>query len=236
MMPAPMPVPILTTTTFAWPGSDAGPPLPERQDVDVVVDPDGAPIAGREPLADRVAVPARHDRRRDRPAGLEFDRARDADTDPPQLPGQSLRRPDERVEQHVDPGEADLRTGLDVGGLVVMTEDPAVERRHRDVDARRAEVGDEDVAAVGAEGELAWRPAAGARPDVALGHEPALDELADPLGHDRPAETGPRDQLGTRARPSEADLIEHDDERVERLVRERREPARSLRCDVDTPR
>ena len=76
--------------------------------------------------------------------------------------------------------------------LVVMAEDPAVERRDRHVDARRAEVGDQDVAGVGPERQLARRPAAGARPDVALDDEPALDELADPLGDDRPAEPGPR--------------------------------------------
>ena len=65
-------------------GRDAGSPLPEGEDVDVVVDPDGRAVAGGEPLPDRVAVPARHDRRRDRPAGRELDRARDADPDPPQ--------------------------------------------------------------------------------------------------------------------------------------------------------
>ena len=105
--------------------------------------------------------------------------------------------------------------------LVVMAEDPAVEGGHRDVDARRAEVGDQDVTGVGPERQLARRTAAGARPDVALDDEPALDQLADPLGDDRPAEPGPVDQLRARAGPSEADLVEHDDERVERLVRQR---------------
>ena len=100
-----------------------------------------------------------------------------------------------------------------------MAEDPAVEGRDRDVDAGRAEVGDEHVPGVRAERQLAGRPAAGARPDVALGHEPALDQLADPLGDDRPAQTGAGDELGARPRPPEPDLVEDDDERVERLVR-----------------
>ena len=64
------------------------------------------------------------------------------------------------------------------------------------------------------------------RPDVALGHEAAFDELADALGDDGPSEAGPGDQLGPRARPPEADLVEDDDEGIERLVRQRAEPAR----------
>ena len=82
-------------------------------------------------------------------------------------------------------------------GLVVVTEDPAVERRHRDVDARRAEVGHEDVAGVGPERQLPRRAAAGAGPDVAFGDQPALDQLADPLGDDRPAQPVRVDELRT---------------------------------------
>ena len=58
------------------------------------------------------------------------------------------------------------------------------------------------------ERELARRPAAGAGPGVALDDEPAIDQLADALGDDRPAEPGPRDELRARARPPEADLVE----------------------------
>ena len=65
-------------------GRDARPPLPERQDVDVVVDPDRGAIAGREPLPDRVAIPAGHDRRRDRAARVELDRTGHTDADAPQ--------------------------------------------------------------------------------------------------------------------------------------------------------
>ena len=69
-------------------------------------------------------------------------------------------------------------------------------------------------------------------PDVALDDEPALDQLADALGDDRPAEAGPRDELGARARPPEPDLVEDDDERVERLVRQRA-PRRGARRPAD---
>ena len=148
-----------------------------------------------------------------------------ADADPPQPAGHAVRRPQQPLEQRLDPVEAALRAGLDPGRLVVMAEDPAVEGRHGDVDAGRPEVGDQDVPGVGPEGQLARRPAAGARPDVALGDQAALDQLADPLGHDRPAEPGPGDQLGARPRPTEADLVEDGDEGVEGLVGQRRESA-----------
>ena len=65
------------------------------------------------------------------------------------------------VEQLVDALEAGLRAGRDLRGLVVVPEDPAVEARDGDVDAGRAEVGDEDVAGIRAEGQLA-----GGRPPV----------------------------------------------------------------------
>ena len=197
MIPAPMPVPILTTTTFVVARGDARSPLPERQDVDVVVDPDRRPIAAGEPLADRVAVPARHDRRRDRPAGPELDRARDADPDAPQPARDACVVCEQLIEQRRRRGRDSASGPASIRGrLVVVAEDPAVEGRQRDVDARRAEVGDEDVAGIRPERELARRPAAGARPDVALDDESAVDQLADPLGDDRPAETGPLDELG----------------------------------------
>ena len=71
-----------------------------------------------------------------------------------------------------------------------------------------------------AERQLARWPPAGARPDVALDDEAAVDQLADALGDDRRAEAGPLDQLRPRPGPSEADLVEDDDERVEGLVRD----------------
>ena len=145
-----------------------------------------------------------------------------ADPDPPQPARDGLGRPRAAASNSSRPGRGRPPGPASIsGGLVVVAEDPPVEGRHRDVDARRAEVGDEDVAGVGPERQLARRPAAGARPDVALDDEPALDELADALGDDRPAEAGPRDELRARSRPPEADLVEDHDERIERLVGER---------------
>src|SRR6185436_11733660 len=166
-------------------GGDARPPLPERQEIDVVVDPDGGAVAGREPLTDRVAIPARHDRWRDGTPRLELDGTRDADADPPQLTRDGPGRPKQGVQQIVNAIETRIGTVLDPRGLVVMAEDPAVEARDGHVDAGRAEVRHQDVPGVRPERELAGRPAARARTDVAFREEPAIDQLADPAGDDR---------------------------------------------------
>ena len=100
----------------------------------------------------------------------------------------------------------------------MVAEDPAVERRHGDVDRGRAEVGDQDVAGVGAERQLAGRPAAGARARVALDDEPAIQELRDALGDDAAAEAGARDEVAARLRVAQPDLVEDGDERVQCLL------------------
>ena len=64
---------------------------------------------------------------------------------PHRRPGILGRRAQHRVEQDVDPVEARLGAVLDPRGLVVVAEDPAVEVGEGDVDARGAEVGDQDV-------------------------------------------------------------------------------------------
>ena len=203
-------------------GGDARAPLPESNDIDVVVDPDRGPIASRETLPDRVAIPAGHDGRRDRPSGPELDRSRHADADAPQATRYGMRRPEEEVKQRLDAFQACLRAGLDERRLVVVREDPPVEGREGDIDACGTQVGDEDVAGVAPEREVARRPAARARTRVAFADEPPIDHLGDAPGDDRPTEAGPLDELGTRARPPEADLVEDDDERVEDLVGQRR--------------
>ena len=219
------------------PGADAGPdlddhdvvvaggharaPLAECEQVHVVVDPDRRAVPGGEPLADRIAVPARHDRWRDGPAGPELDRTRHADPDAPQSTGHALGRREQEVEQRVDAIEPGLGSVLDARGLVVMAEDPAVEGGERDVDAGRTEVGDEQVAGRGPECELARRTAARAWPDRALRHQPAVDQFADAAGDDRPPEPGALDELGTRPRAPEPDLVQDGHEIVEHFVGQR---------------
>ena len=58
------------------------PVLAERHDVDVVVDQHRRVVAAREPVRDREAVPARHDRRLDRLAAVKATGAGHADADP----------------------------------------------------------------------------------------------------------------------------------------------------------
>ena len=141
-----------------------------------------------------------------------------ADADAPDPPGQAARRREQLAEQLLDPIERDVRSVRDAGRLVVVAEDPAVERGDGDVDRGRAEVGDQHVAGVGAERELARRPAAGARARVALDDEPAIQQLRDALGDDAAAEAGARDEVAARLRVAQPDLVEDGDERVQRLL------------------
>ena len=76
---------------------------------------------------------------------------------------------------------------------------------HRDVDARGAQVGDEDVARLGAEGQLTRRPAAGARAEVALGTSP------------RSISSPTRCATTARPRPVRATSSERDRERPSRI-------------------
>ncbi len=226
--PGPDPGSDLDDHDVVVPRRDARAPLAEGKDIDVVVDPDGSPIASGESLPDRVEVPARHDRWRDGPAGFEFDRAGDPDPDPPQRSGDRLGRSQQCVKQRVDAIEAALGPRLDLGRLAVMTEDPSVQAGQRDVDARRPEVGNEDVTGVGAKPQLPRGPAARARPDVTLRDEAAIEKLANSPDHDGTAEPGPGDQLRAGPRPAESDLVQDEHQRIQGLVRQRCHPARRL--------
>ena len=203
-------------------GGDAGAPLPEREDVDVVVNPDGRPVTRRESLADRVVVPAGHDRGEDGPTGPELHGTGDADADPPQPSGQLQSGPAQLSEQLFDPCERDLRAGRDVGRLVHVGEDPPIQRGDGHVDAGRAEVGHQHVAGVPAEGELSRRPSARARAMLALDDEAAVEEFPDSLRDDPTRQARPRDQLPSRPGPAQADRVEDDDQGIERLLGERR--------------
>ena len=99
--------------------------------------------------------------------GVELDRPRDADADPEQRPGRRLPR-EALLEERLDAASTDVGPGGDVGRLCPVREDLAGEVGDRDVDARRAEVGDEQVAGVGAEAERRGRAAAGRGADAVL--------------------------------------------------------------------
>jgi hypothetical protein len=193
-------------------------PLPEGQDVDVVVDPDRGAVARRESFADRVAVPAGHDRRRDGPPGRELHGTRHADADPPGSAGHAARGPLELPEQLLDPPEDPLRAVADARRLGVAAQDPAGQVRDGDADARRAEVRHEHVPRVRSEPELARWSAARARTHVAFDHEPPVDQLLDPAGDDRAPEPRPRPELRTRPRAAQPDLVQDHDEGVQHFV------------------
>ena len=97
---------------------------------------------------------------------------------------------EETVDQRLHPGEDHLGSRGDVRRFRDMVEDPAGEIGRGDVDARRPQVGNEDVAGRPLEDELARPPAARARSDARFGQEAAVDELGDALGDDRPAQPG----------------------------------------------
>ena len=68
-------------------------PLAERHQVRVVVDERRRAVPVREPRRDRIAVPAGHDRRRDRDPGRMLDRARQPEPDPQQRAARPRARP-----------------------------------------------------------------------------------------------------------------------------------------------
>ena len=104
-----------------------------------------------------------------------------------------------------------------------------------DVDAGRAEVGDQHVPGVGAERELARRPPAGARPGVALDDQAAVEQLGDPLRDDAARQAGVRDEVAARLRVPETDLVEDGHERVERLLGDRARARRRGGCSSGRP-
>nr|BFE75766.1 hypothetical protein GCM10020092_090670 [Actinoplanes digitatis] len=96
---------------------DTAVPLTDRHDVDVVVHDRRAAVLAGQRLPDGIAVPARHDRRGDRHAVAEADRAGHPDADGVEplvgAVGAGLG------EQLVDPVQDRLGPGPDVGGLLV---------------------------------------------------------------------------------------------------------------------
>src|SRR5204862_5265209 len=120
-----------------------------------------------------------------------------------------------------DPSEADFRARLDLGRLIMMAEDPAVEGRQGDIHAGRPQIRDEQMAGIRSECELTGWTTTGRRAWVALEHQGPLDELAHSLRDDRPPEPGPLDELRARPGPPEPDLVEDMDERIECFVGQR---------------
>ena len=182
--------------------------LAQRQQVGVVVDPGGSAEAGGESIAHRVAVPARHDRRRHRRAGNKLHRAGDAEPDAPQR-----RRPGLRGEQ---PGHRRLHLPehpvrspgqVDRGGPL---------RDHRPVEVAqgnphrlRTQIGDQQRPGLGPEPQLARGAAAGRRAPVRILDQAGGLQQLQPLARCGATQPGLLDEAGARAGGAAADQVEH---------------------------
>src|SRR5699024_10866852 len=80
--------------------------------------------------------------------------------------------------------------------------------RHGDAGVRGTEVGGDDDAGAGMEGEPGARAAAGRRRPGDLGDEAEAEQLIDPVGAGGTRETGRPDEIGTGAWPSVAKQLE----------------------------
>ena len=209
-------------------------PLAEGEHIDVVVHPYRCRVALREPLPDRISVPARHDGWRRWPAGPE------------------LHRPGYR--RHPRPTAA---RGRSLGWHRVASNSASTRARHTSgpaaMSAPRHSAPGSARRAWWQRRRCWWRP--GRPPGCArhptgtrvaevvghpccgpltLDHQAALEQLTHALGDDTPAETGPVDQLGTRATATQSDLVEHADQGVERIVGQARTPAGTGSADTPT--
>ncbi len=95
-----------------------------------------------------------------------------------------------------------------------MDDDFPGEIGERDVCARRAEVGHEQIAGVGAEPEQARRPATRRDADAVLREQPVVEQRVDPLRQHRAAEPGRLRELRPRGRAVRAHVVEDGDEAV----------------------
>ncbi len=157
--------------------------LAQRHDVHVVVDQAWGVVVLGEAVTDRVAVPARHDRRVYRPAGGELDRAGDADTHRHEIVvGLHRAHASRRVEVELDLPEHRFGPGGDVEVDGLLGEQLAGEVGDAEPGVGGAEVGDEHPAGIAVEGEEGGWTATGGRGVPNLGHQPVGDEPVDPEG------------------------------------------------------
>ena len=106
-------------------------------------------------------------------------------SDPGRVAGRGLQL----VEQLVHSREGAVGAVSDIGRLVTVGEDVAVERRQGDVDAGRAKIGHQEMAGVAAKGQLARWPPTGRVSEPRVAHQTEVDELTDALGDHRATES-----------------------------------------------
>jgi hypothetical protein len=176
--------------------------LAEGHDVDVVVDQDRGAEALGEPLRDREAVPARHDRRVAGEAGGVLDRARHADPDP-RHPAFVADLVQQRVEALFHPLEHDFGPVGDLDVAAVLGQHPPPEVGDGEARVGGAEVGGEDQRRVLVEGEpLRWAPAGRLAAADLLQQAEGL-QMLQPLRDRRAGEAGSPAQV----RPGDAAAI-----------------------------
>ena len=156
--------------------------LAQRHDVHVVVDQAWGVVALGEAVTDRVAVPPGHDRRVDRPAGGELDRAGDADAHRHHVVVDPAVQVEQGVEVELDLSEHRFGPGGDVEVDGLLGEELAGEVGDAEPGVGGAQVGDEHPAGLPVEGEEGRRTATGGRGVPDLGHQPVGDEPVDPEG------------------------------------------------------
>ena len=155
------------------------PELAQRHQVDVVVDEDRRGIVLPQQVADREAVPGRHQGRVHQLAALEIDRTGDADADAdhrsridPQ-PGQQV------AQQHAHARQHHARPLPHVGGLGMPRERPQVGPEHREVEAGGADVDAQQHAERVAELEVLGAAATRRRLQSRFGEHALLDQSGD---------------------------------------------------------
>jgi hypothetical protein len=176
--------------------------LAERHDVDVVVDEHRHGVLTLETSRDVVPVPARHDRRADRPAGRVLDRAGQAHADRGQVLDRAALALQQRAHGRGHPPEDDLGPLGDVQARADLAQDVAREVGHRGADVGGADVDADHHLGGGVEREERRRAASGRAGAAERRHQLQTHEHVDPGG-----DGGPRQARGVRelgARPGAA--------------------------------
>ena len=179
--------------------------LAQRHDVHVVVDERRRAEVVSEPTTDAIAVPAGHDRRRDRGARGELDRAGDADARAAHVVVRAAELGEHRVERLLEPGQDRVGAVGDRDLLRRLGQHLAAEVGHRHARVRRAQVRGEHHARVAVEGEHLRRAAA--RGDAPAGRDDQAlrKQCIHALGDGGSRQAGQRDEFGTGAGLTVAD-------------------------------
>ena len=173
-----------------------GPVLAERHDVDVVVDQHRRLVVLAEPVRDREAVPAGHDRRRDRLAARERDRARDAHADAANLGRRTGNFIQKLRKALVDAFQDRIGTVRDIHVERRLGQRRAGEIRDDQTRMRRAQVGDQHDARALVERQHRRRTTARGGASARLIHQLVRQQSVEALRNGGASQTGAAYQIG----------------------------------------